>query len=69
MSGFFFIWGITFLMAFATGIFDKGYKQPWVERALRAAGYTFVISVVISIFSTVVGGGSREFDVDTYYRR
>ena len=70
MSGFFFLWGVTFLMTFITGMFDKGYKEPWLDRALRAAGYTFVFCIVVVILGKVLGiSGSGDEYGETYYRR
>ena len=69
MGGFFFIWGVTFLMAFITGMFDRGYGEPWLHRALRAAGYTFVFCIVIIILAKLGISGSGDEYGETYYRR
>ena len=69
MEAFFIIWGVTFLMTFITGMFDRGYKEPWFNRAFRAAGYTFVFCIVIFILWKLGIGGSGDEYGETYYRR
>ena len=70
MKGFFIMWGALFVLTFITGMFDKSYKEPWFNRAFRAAGYTFVFLIVSVILGTVLGiRGSGDEYGETYYRR
>jgi len=69
MKGFFIMWSVTFLFTFITGMFDKSYKEPWFNRAFRAAGYTFVFCIVLVILSFLGISGSGDEYGETYYRR
>jgi hypothetical protein len=69
MKVFLIIWGVTFLFTFITGMFDRGYEEPWLYRACRAAGYTFVFCIVIFILEKLGIGGSGDEYGETYYRR
>jgi hypothetical protein len=69
MSGFLFIWSISFLVALLA-IHDASSSEKWSQRALRAAGYSLVFCVVVMIFGNVLGiSGSGDEYGETYYRR
>ena len=69
MSGFFFIWGISFLGALLA-IPDASSYETWLQRVFRAAGYSFVFCVVVVIFGKVLGiSGSGDEYGEIYYRR
>ena len=66
MSGFFFILGISFWGALLA-IPDASSYETWLQRAFRAASYSFVFCVVAIILGKVFGLGDGELDFE--YRR
>ena len=67
MFGFLVIWGIFFLVSLIA-IPDGGDSETWAQRALRAAGYSFVFCIV-TIFIAKIFGFSGGGDLDIQYRR
>ena len=69
IMAFLIVWAV-FFMGTLLAIPDASSYETWLQRAIRAAGYSFVFCVVVMIFGKILGISSSgdEFG-ETYYRR